>query len=173
MKKILVLISILVTLGACKLKDSVSSGTLENPDMESNLSSDLVEFQPYLDTSNKIVDLVAENKFKSIVIDYFPPFEGKEEFIKNFIKVKQTISNNYGKFTSYKKKQWSFTRKIEDEVKIIQSIKIIHFNKSKAYLYLDFQEGVPGKIISFYIDDPPAPKKIIKLNTSTTTEYNK
>lgn len=154
------------------LNDSISSGTLENPEIESSIPKEFSEYQPYLETSNKIMDLVKRNDFITISNQYFPEFENKNEFTKKFALIKDHIETDYGKFKSYKKRQWNFSKKTDNEINYIQSIKIARYKKGIAYFNMSFLEGKPNNIMSFYINDPPNKLKLIKLSENYEYKAN-
>ena len=169
-KYFLILILILQCKVNTNLNETIASGTFENPELESDLRDENSEYQPYLDTSNKIMDLAKLNDFKTIVNQYFAYSENDNEFLNKFISLKDQIDSKYGKFKSYKKRQWNFSKVKENQSIIIQSVKIVNYKKGVAYIYLNFIEGRPKKIVGFFINDPPPPKKLYKLSESY--EYN-
>ncbi|TGL46700.1 hypothetical protein EHQ55_15120 [Leptospira meyeri] len=172
MKQKLILFITLIALTQCntKLNNSVASGTLENPDMESKLSDDLSEFIPYLDTSNKAIELISKNNYKVIAEKYFPEDENKIENVNNFAKLENVVNERFGKFKSYKKNQWNFSKLNYEGNNYIQSIKIVHFKKATSFVTLTFLDGNPTKILGLYFNDPPPPKKYIKINESYSYE---
>ncbi|MCW7509764.1 hypothetical protein ND816_18100 [Leptospira levettii] len=172
MKQKIIIFFALVVFLQCntKLNNSVASGTLENPDMESKLSDDLSEFKPYLETSNSAIELISKNNYRTVAEKYFLEDENKSKNVDNFAKLDDVVNEQFGKFKSYKKNQWNFSKQNYEGNDYIQSIKIVHFRKATSFVTLTFKDGDPSKILGLYFNNPPPPKKYVKIDESYTYE---
>lgn len=120
---------------------SISSGTIENIDIEEPIPEGFEAYTATLELCNEIVDLLVLHDYESVYNNYFTPEIRKNMSLQQFLTAWKKLTVQYGRITSYKKMQWQFTTGKQNGADYFFSIKILHFEKGIFNLVFIFDKS--------------------------------
>lgn len=135
----------LIAVSGCDFSGNISarSGSLDDDYVAEPLSAAVKKYETALTTSNNIMHLFSQSKYRDVYRIYFSDRMKAQVTMKEFQTFMKQVVNNAGQLKAYKEMQWSFSSGTSEGLDLLYSVKVAeHENTMLNYLFI-FERDKP------------------------------
>ena len=152
----LLLLCVLIGASGCDFSSSISvrSGTLDDDYVAEPLSGAVKKYETALVTSNNVMHLISQSKYRDIYRIYFSDLMKSQMTAKEFQNFMAQVNQNAGSLKAYKEMQWGFFTGTSEGLDLLYSVKIAeHESTMVKYLFIFEQDKPYINLVGFSVKE--------------------